>query len=199
MEEKAFTFRRHGIVSVGDIVMEPYTVIPALPEHIPFLAAVEQAAASVFPPGSIPDAIRADTVPVSLLGEAVSAGRLWVALDAARHVIGFALLLVDGGVALLGEVDVAPEHAGKGLGRELITRVAHRAGELGHDALYLTTFSNVPWNMPFYARIGFSLLPEAEAPPLLREALREERARGMENRVAMRRALPGGTAPGESR
>ncbi|SBV97670.1 putative acetyltransferase [uncultured delta proteobacterium] len=169
--------------------MDGYSIIPALPEHAPYLAAVEQAAATVFPPGSIPESIRGDSVPLPMLLAAVAAGHLWVAVDGGGVVVGFALLQIEEGIALVGEADVVPEHAGKGLGRRLMEAVAQRAAAEGHGALYLTTFSHVPWNMPFYTRIGFSVLPEGSAPPVLKHALLEERARGMEHRVAMRRAL----------
>ncbi|MCC8194826.1 MAG: GNAT family N-acetyltransferase [Deltaproteobacteria bacterium] len=169
--------------------MGAYTIIPASHEHVPFLASVERAAATVFPEGSIPDALREDSVPLSVLAAAVSTGGLWVALDADGRVVGFALLRTVDGIALLAEVDVAPEHARKGVGRRLIAAAAGRAREAGYDALYLTTFSHVAWNMPFYARIGFSVLPEGSAPPALERALLEERARGLAHRVAMRLAL----------
>jgi Predicted acetyltransferase len=169
--------------------MPEYIIRPALPEHIPQLAAVEQAAATLFPTGTIPDAIRGDSVPVPLLEEAAGAGNLWAALDGSGRAIGFALLCVEEGCALLAEMDVMPEHGGRGIGRKLIAEAARKAREDGHAALYLTTFSHVPWNMPFYERVGFSLLPEGKAPPALESALQAERARGMEHRVAMRMAL----------
>ena len=169
--------------------MSEYIIRPALPEDLSSLAAVEQAAASIFPPGTIPDAIRADSVPLSVLEETLAMGGIWVAADAGGGVVGFALLGEEEGLALLAQMDVSPEHGRKGLGRRLIAAVADRARETGHTALYLTTFSHVPWNMPFYARFGFALLDEHEMPPVMKDILAAERARGMRNRVAMRLAL----------
>lgn len=153
------------------------------------LAAVEKAAAALFPPNAIPDAIRDDSVPLPVLESAVCERRLWVAVDGAGRAVGFALMLVEGGYALLGEVDVMPEHGRKGLGRRLAAEVVRRARDEGHDAVYLTTFSHVPWNMPFYEQIGFSVLQEAETPSVLKDALNAERGRGMRHRVAMRMPL----------
>lgn len=52
----------------------------------------------------------------------------------------------------------------------------------------LTTFRDVPWNAPFYARAGFRELAAAELSPELAELVREEAARGLdpERRVVMR-------------
>lgn len=45
-------------------------------------------------------------------------------------------------------------------------------------AITLTTFKNVPWNAPFYARLGFEQLPEATLAPRLAAILAEEYRRG---------------------
>ena len=169
--------------------MNDYAIRPAGPEHPSLLAAVEQAAATLFPPGSIPDAIRADSVPLPVLEEAVERGDLFVATTAEGTVIGFALFEEWEGAAYLAEMDVVPEHGRKGVGRALLAAVAGRAKSLGHKALYLTTFSHVPWNAPFYAKHGFAVLKEEKTPPELALTLAAERARGLENRVAMRLLL----------
>ena len=61
----------------------------------------------------------------------------------------------------------------------------------GHAFVTLTTFRDVPWNAPFYARAGFRALANHEIGPGLAEVMRQEAARGLDpvTRVAMRRAL----------
>jgi hypothetical protein len=61
----------------------------------------------------------------------------------------------------------------------------------GHPALTLTTFTEVPWNAPYYERCGFRRLPEAELTPGLREIRRREAAHGLDRwpRTCMRRDL----------
>ena len=39
--------------------------------------------------------------------------------------------------------------------RLLIRRVAEWARDGGYETLLLSTFSDVPWNAPYYARVGF--------------------------------------------
>jgi hypothetical protein len=53
----------------------------------------------------------------------------------------------------------------------------------------LTTFRDVPWNMPFYARVGFEVIPPEQLSPALCSVVEEESRRGLDRtrRVAMRR------------
>jgi N-acetylglutamate synthase-like GNAT family acetyltransferase len=55
----------------------------------------------------------------------------------------------------------------KRIGRQLIACVADHARTLGLTSLTLTTFRDVPWNAPFYARLGFEYI--AELTPELRQ------------------------------
>lgn len=82
-----------------------------------------------------------------------------------------------------------PAHGRKGLGTALVTRIVDLARRRGAPALYLTTFAHVPWNAPFYARLGFSPVPEDRQPQAIRETLAEEHAMGLTDRVAMRLPL----------
>ena len=69
-----------------------------------------------------------------------------------------------------------------------------RSGTAGPAPLTLTTFAEVPWNAPYYARIGFRVLADAELSPGLRAIRAHEAALGLDRwpRVCMRRE-PGRT------
>ena len=41
--------------------------------------------------------------------------------------------------------------------------------------LWLTTYDRVPWNRPWYERLGFTAVSDESAGPELREVLRAER------------------------
>jgi hypothetical protein len=56
-------------------------------------------------------------------------------------------------------------------------------------AVTLTTFEHVPWNAPFYARLGFQQLDEHSLSPAMAQRLRSERETGLRQRVAMRLSL----------
>jgi hypothetical protein len=53
----------------------------------------------------------------------------------------------------------------------------------------LTTFRDVPWNMPFYARLGFEIVPPEQVGPALFAIVEGETRRGLDpaRRVVMRR------------
>ena len=68
---------------------------------------------------------------------------------------GFAHVLeVDGG-AHLEQLAVRRASARRGLGRALVQAALAEAGRRGHDRVTLRTYADVPWNAPFYARLGF--------------------------------------------
>jgi hypothetical protein len=57
----------------------------------------------------------------------------------------------------------------------------------GEQELWLTTYSHVPWNRPFYERIGFELAAAQQCGPELCETLQEQRRHlpEPEQRIAM--------------
>ena len=61
----------------------------------------------------------------------------------------------------------------------------------GHHAITLTALRHIPWNAPWYQRLGFRVLEETELSQALHDLLREEIRRGLpaDQRVAMRREL----------
>ena len=63
------------------------------------------------------------------------------------------------------------------------------AATAGYRAVTLTTFRDVPFNMPFYARLGFEVIPHDELTAELRLVVDDETRRGLDptRRVAMRR------------
>ncbi|MFB9472014.1 GNAT family N-acetyltransferase [Nonomuraea salmonea] len=110
-------------------------------------------------------------------------------------------VLVEGappdGFALIGEVDgcvhldqlaVRPERMRQGIGGRLVAAVIDHARACGAPGVTLTTFRDVPWNGPWYARHGFSVLPESAWGPELRALVAHERDLGIElaPRVVMR-------------
>ncbi len=109
-------------------------------------------------------------------------GRAWVYGDPA-----VAYLIADrvDGSLHIEQVSVHAGHAGQGIGRRLIEHVAAWA----KTPLTLTTFAEVPWNAPYYERLGFRRLGEDELTPGLRTIRAAEAAHGLDRwpRVAMRR------------
>lgn len=163
-----------------------YTICRAEAWHLPFLNAVELAAATIFPPEFLPPHVLLDRVPMPVLEKAQEESLLWVAVEEGKEPVGYALMQICGDSALLAQMDVHPGHGRKGLGRALVERAIEEAGRKDTANLYLTTFANIRWNAPFYAKCGFVEVPENEHPGFIESILREERNHGLDNRIAMR-------------
>lgn len=84
-----------------------------------------------------------------------------------------------------------PEHARRGLGRTLLDTAAAWAEQRGLAALTLTTYSDVPWNAPYYERLGFQIMAETQISDGFRRIREHEQARGLARwpRVTMRRPV----------
>lgn len=46
----------------------------------------------------------------------------------------------------------------------LLEQVIEGAQQMRYPAVTLTTFRDVPWNAPFYTRLGFAMLDERSRP-----------------------------------
>ncbi|HET9950521.1 MAG TPA: GNAT family N-acetyltransferase [Candidatus Eisenbacteria bacterium] len=185
-----------------------YRIVAAAAEHCDRLLPIELASASIFPDEDVPPRLKVFGIPASMHRRAAEEGRLWVALAApaapalraesrggsGETPVGFAHVTMVDDNPYVFEVDVHPAHARRGVGTRLMRAVESWAREKGFGAVTLTTFSHLPWNAPFYARLGFREIPEADLTPGLRAQLAREAANGLDpaKRVAMRLPLVGG-------
>jgi len=118
-------------------------------------------------------------------------GRAWVAVDADDRPVAYVITdLVDGN-GHVEQVSVDPAYGGRGIGASLVEQVAAWARERGAPALTLTTFAEVVWNAPYYERLGFRRLADAELTPGLRRIRAVEAEHGLDRwpRLGMRRDL----------
>lgn len=72
------------------------------------------------------------------------------------------------------EMDVAPAYQRCGIGAGLVRAAQIDARNTGFRALTLTTFRDLPWNGPFYARLGFEEVTALDAHPRLAGELANE-------------------------
>jgi hypothetical protein len=95
-------------------------------------------------------------------------GRSWVAVEGDVPV-GYVLVDLVGGNAHIEQMSVDPAHQGTGL----------------------TTYAEVPWNGPLYARWGFEELSDDLVGPELRAVRAAEQSHGLDvaERICMRLAL----------
>lgn len=163
-----------------------YQIRLAEEADLTYLHAVERAAARLFPAERLPDPD--DVMPMEELERAAANGLLWIAVGAGE-VIGFAMAKEEAGLLHLAEVAVHPDHGRRGVGTQLVRAVIRQAVERRLGGVTLTTFCDLPFNAPFYAKLGFRILDPAELSPMLRDILAEEARLGMTNRVAMRYSI----------
>jgi GNAT superfamily N-acetyltransferase len=132
-----------------------------------------------------------ETTALSVYEQAQREARLIVARDAIRRVVGFALLVRVGGIPHLKEVDVEPDLGRRGIGRSLVLASCDWARAQGSDRITLSTFRDVAWNAPFYARLGFEAISEADLSAALRRLREKEGREGLDptKRIMMCRIL----------
>jgi len=173
------------------MIRSPFTIEAACREDLEALPGIEREATSLFAGWPVPMEVLQEETSLQEFSAAQRAGRLWVARSQGGSAVGFALVDLIAGGPHLEEMDVLPSHGRQGIGRALVRTVLAWARASGYASLTLTTFRDVPWNAPFYARLGFLEVPPRELSPGLQERVREEAARGLDprTRVVMSRSL----------
>jgi ribosomal protein S18 acetylase RimI-like enzyme len=175
------------------LVPPGYRLRPARADELDALTAIERAAAVRFREVGLEEVMASVVTPRAHLEAGLETGRLVVAATAPFGAcVGFALVSVLDGDAHLEELDVLPEHGRRGLGRALVLNAMAIGAREGRPRITLSTLTLVPWNAPFYERLGFRALRDDEVGPELRAACAGDRERGLpdDGRVIMGRALP---------
>ena len=160
----------------------------ARPHEYALLRAIERRAGELFREIGMPEI--ADDEPPSA-DHLASGAALYVATDDADQPVGYALVDLVDGHAHLEQISVVPEHGRRGIGQALVQAVADWARARGDREVTLTTFRDVAFNAPFYARHGFVVLNDEDLTEGLRTVVAKEAADGLDTtaRVVMSRAL----------
>jgi GNAT superfamily N-acetyltransferase len=159
---------------------------------LPVLQDIERAAGCWFRDIGMPQVAEDEPPTLDELLRYQSAGLAWVAVDPTDRPVAYLVAEHVDGNLHVEQVSVHPDSARHGVGRRLLEHLADQAAADGIPALTLTTFVEVPWNAPYYARCGFRVLDESELTPGLRAIRHRETAHGLDRwpRVSMRRDLP---------
>jgi GNAT superfamily N-acetyltransferase len=163
---------------------------PALSE-LPLLQSIEVASGRCFADIAMPEVSADEPPPITVFEHHRAAGLAWVAVDDTDRPTAHLLAEVVDGCLHIEQVSVHPDHAGRRIGRALIEHAADVARAAGLPALTLTTFTEVPWNAPYYERCGFRRLAPGDQTPGLVAIRRQEAERGLDRwpRCCMRRDL----------
>ena len=176
------------IVGSGNAARLSEKIRLARRRDVPLLPAIEYAAGQLFREVGMAEIADDDPPTDDIYLEALTANLLWVAEQNGIVIgYGFSSLLDD--VILLEQVSLNPDYAGAGVGAALLDTMTRWAHSVGIDRSVLTTFRDVPWNAPYYRRIGFEELSEQHLGPKVAEVLAQERATdlGRWTRIAMTR------------
>jgi GNAT superfamily N-acetyltransferase len=168
-----------------------FSIEAASTTHLRAIPKIEQEAASMFSETDLPLHIRYRVTDRKTLAEAQREGRLWVALNSKQQVVGFAHVCIIDDQAHLDEMDVLPDYGRRGIGSALVKIVETWARDEGFDELTLITFRHLPWNAPFYAKLGFEMVEDDDLGEEMHDLLQQEAKAGLKiaNRVCMRKVL----------
>ncbi len=173
----------------------------ALPGDVEQMRQLEVRAGTLFAEIGM-HSIAQDAPPTALEFEShLKSGTVWVAWQHSgseasgggptETVVGWVSGSIVDNEGHLNQVSAEPSAQGQGIGSALVARGCEWARSLGLSSVTLTTFSEVAWNGPFYARRGFVALPPEQFGPELAEIRRSEIENGLDvsPRVAMRLVL----------
>lgn len=171
--------------------MSGYSVGLSQAGDVGVLPGIELRASALFSPEDLAPELASQTTSHAVYEKAHRAARLIVARDVDGRVVGFAHLTWVGGNAHLEEVDVEPDFGRRGIGQSLVLASCDWARAHGSERITLSTFRVVPWNAPFYTRLGFVEIPEADLSPALCRLREKEAREGLESskRIMMCRPL----------
>ncbi|GAA2348437.1 GNAT family N-acetyltransferase [Saccharopolyspora halophila] len=164
---------------------------PAKEGDLPALQDVERSAGELFAEIGM-DFVAEDAPPtIEVLRGFAADGRAWVSTDRDDRPVAYLLVEIVDGNAHLDQVSVARGYAGRGIGRALLEHLIEWAQARRLPAVTLTTYVVVPWNGPYYERLGFRYLRPAEETPGLRKIRADEVAYGLDRspRACMRKEV----------
>ncbi len=95
------------------------------------------------------------------LRSALEEGLLLVA-ECEFQVAGFLTCRVVDDTMYVAAVNVGPGFARRAIGANLLVAAEQLARDRDLDRMSLTTFVDVPWNGPYYSRLGWTVLPDAQ-------------------------------------
>ncbi len=152
-----------------------YSIRLATHEDAQFLPAVEESAGQTFAGHPKFDWIaKGEVQPVENHVECIRKDLEWLVVDSHDQPVGFIMVEHLTGSLHIVELSVQQSAQGKSLGKRLITQVIDFAKSQQVSHVTLTTFRDIPWNAPYYQRLGFSIMAASQLTPELDAILQQE-------------------------
>lgn len=161
-------------------------VRPARAGDVPAMREIERAAGLLFLEVGMPEVAADPPLPATELLRYVERGHAWVSPGGGAagagpdEAVGYALVSLMTASLHLAQLSVWPEHGRRGRGRALFGAVRGHARLAGRERVTLSTFRDVPWNAPLYARWGARPLAPDEVDDELAAIVERERAIGLD-------------------
>ncbi|MGD9639269.1 MAG: GNAT family N-acetyltransferase [Alphaproteobacteria bacterium] len=146
----------------------------AEPNDFKFLPHIENEAANLFRSfvavfdDSLPPA------PESYYHSLPQCAEVFIATTQNNNIVGFVVVKTLDSQAYIAEIDVLPDYGHKGIGRKLLERAILWAQNHSYDYITLTTFKNIPFNAPFYRKLGFCEFTPDEKSSDLKKVIQNE-------------------------
>ena len=147
----------------GPATVTQHDVRPARRRDLAHLAAIEDSGLALFE-DALGDLTGSPLATPAPSGEERAGGEGFV-LVAGDPPVGFAHVALLGGHPHLDQLSVHPEAGRRGIGTALVEAACDRLAARGYGQLTLTTYADLPWNAPYYARLGFTEVDDAEPLP----------------------------------
>ena len=155
-------------------------------DDLPQLPALERAAAAMFANSPYPQLVH-----WSLASEEIQSGDVIFVAEVSNELAGFVIVRPASEAMHIQEIDVHPNFARRRVGALLIDAVEKWTRTQGLLFVTLTTFDDVPWNGPYYARLGYSQIERDAISPALQTILLAEEKAGiaMAHRICMQKEI----------
>ena len=148
-------------------------------EELWLLNDLENAAAEIFRDTKYALEINQEPLSWKLLEQQQEQNLVWVAVNQSNCLLGFAVVLILDGLAHLHELSVTPQYGRQGIGTKLTKEVINWAKQTNLPGITLSTFRDIPWNAPFYRKLGFQEIPQAEIGQELEKIRNKEAIAGL--------------------
>ena len=113
--------------------------------------------------------------------QAIGDDGVWVA-EHENQIVGAVVCWWHDDDCHLRELNVHSEHAGRGLGRRLVETVVASARAKSCARVVLTTFVEIPFNGPWYERLGFVAVDPDELDGWIADERAEEAREGLDRK-----------------
>lgn len=168
--------------------MGPFQIRTARPDELEILIAVDDDSAKLYAESGLRFSLEADhpfvVAESSRWAVAIERKLAHVAVDSQDNPVGFITLGFVDGHPYLDQLAVLSSFMRRGIGSALLRKAISWSGE---RSLWLTTYSHLNWNKPYYERHGFVTVPEHKWGSELSAIIQEQRTSLPESwqRVAM--------------